>query len=186
MGSNDSIIEEIIRSYPTLSEKMCSLKYSISSSHGKDPTASAASVELPAEEQRRYKAIVSAIGHTMEAYQDGSMRMLFIRAFYWDNTPVDAVILKKVSCFNAREYRYDFIQAVSQRLQLCSCSDCIYWRKLFTGKSGSDVNACLYCNDTGRLRVHDGKRCYSKQLENKVSQATDANSAPAQKPEVSA
>ncbi|MET0016188.1 hypothetical protein [Oscillibacter sp.] len=162
MGSNDSIIEEIIRSYPTLAEKMQSLKYSISSSHGKDPTASAAAVELPAEERRRYHAINSAIRHTVQAYEDGQRRMKILRSIYW-NTEYGSDALKDVSALEASEYKRDFIQAVSQRLGMNDCTGCIYWRKLY-GAKGVDIPACMYCYDTSRPRVHDGSLCYSKCL----------------------
>ncbi|WP_312281033.1 hypothetical protein [Oscillibacter sp.] len=162
MGSNDAIIEEIIRSYPTLAEKMRSLRYSISCSHGKDPTASAASVELPAEERRRYQAINSSIRHTIQAYEDGQRRMKIIRSIYW-SIEYGSDALKEVSALEAREFQQDFIQAVSQRMGMNDCTGCIYWRKLF-GAGGVDIPACMYCYDTGRLRVHDGAQCYSKCL----------------------
>jgi hypothetical protein len=162
VGSNDSIIEEIIRSYPTLAEKMRSLKYSIGSSHGKDPTASAASVELPAEERRRYHAINSAIRHTVRAYDDGQRRIKIIRSTYW-SFEYGSDALKEVSALEAREFRADFIQAVSRRLGMNDCTGCIYWRKLY-GLSGADIPACMYCYDTGNPRAHDGSQCYSKCL----------------------
>jgi len=162
VGSNDAIIEEIIRSYPTLAEKMRSLKYSISSSHGKDPTASAASAELPAEERRRYQAINSAIRHTARAYEDGERRMRTIRSFYW-SIEYGFEALKEVSALEAREFQQDFIQAVSQRLGMNNCTGCIYWRKLY-GAEGADIPACMYCYDTGRPRIHDGNLCYCKCL----------------------
>ena len=139
MGSNDSIIEEIIRSYPTLVEKMQSLKYFLSSSHGNDPTVSAASVELPAEEQRRYDAILWAIRHTGQAYENGQRRMKVIRSIYW-SIEYGSDALKEVSALEAREFRQDFIRAVSQRLGMNDCAGCIYWRKLY-GARGADIPA---------------------------------------------
>ncbi|MEA4941946.1 hypothetical protein SDC9_134745 [bioreactor metagenome] len=161
MGSNDTIIEEIIRSYPMLAEKMQSLRYSICSSHSKDPTVSAASVELPAEEQRRYDAIRSAVRHTVQAYDDGSRRLLVIRSTYW-NITFGANALKEISALEAQEYLQDFVQAVSQRLGMNNCTGCVYWRKLFG--SQRSTYACHYCYETGRTRSHDEFQCYSKCL----------------------
>jgi hypothetical protein len=183
VGSNDSIIEEIIRSYPTLVEKIQSLKYSISSSHGKDPTASAASVELSAEERRRYDAILSAIRHTAHTYHDAPSRLLVIQATYWDGSSDRTHRLENVSWLDAREYRKDFIEAVSQRLGLNDCAGCIYYRELF-GKSRADILACLYCYDTGRTRSHDESRCFSKCLALKPAQAFDADQSTVRKWEV--
>ncbi len=183
MGSNDAIIEEIIRSYPTLAEKMRSLKYSISSSHGKDPTASAASAELPAEERRRYDAILSAIRHTAHTYHDAPRRLLVIQATYWGGMEDKTGLLESITYLDAQEYRKDFIEAVSQRLGLNDCAGCIYYRRLF-GESKAEISACLYCYDTGRTRSHDGTRCFSKCLEVKPAQDVDSDQRTVRKWEV--
>lgn len=162
MGKGESIVEDIIRSYPELAEKIRSLKYSISSSHGKDPTACAASVKLKPEEQRRYQAIRSAIQHTVQAHEDGSRRLLVIRSTYW-NITFGASALKDISALEAQEFKQDFVQAVSQRLEMNSCTGCIYWRKLFG--SQRSTYACHYCYETGRTRSHDELHCYSKCLD---------------------
>lgn len=161
MGEGESIVEDIIRSYPELMEKMRSLKYRISSSHGKDPTACAAFAELSAEEQRRYQAVSSAVQHTVHAYEDGARRLLVIRAVYW-NSAFCANALKGISALYAQEAKQDFVQAVSQRLGLDHCSGCIYWRKLLG--YGRSTYACHYCYETGRMRSHDTSQCYSKRL----------------------
>ncbi len=170
MGKGESIVEDIIRSYPELAEKMRSLKYSISSSHGKDPTACAASVELKPEEQRQYKAIRASIRHTIESYEDGQQRMQIIRSIYW-NIQYGTEALREISALAAREFRQDFIQAVSQRLGMSDCTGCIYWRKLY-GSRGADIFGCMYCYDTGSPRVHDGSQCYSKCLKKEIENET--------------
>ncbi len=166
MGKGDSIVEDIIRSYPELAEKMRSLKYSISSSHGKNPTACAAAVDLKPEEQRRYDAINSAVRHTARAYDDGQKRMKIIRSIYW-NTEYGSETLREVSALEACEFQQDFIRAVSQRLEMNNCTGCIYWRRLY-GNDRADIPACMYCYDTGKLRIHDGAQCYSKCLKAKL------------------
>ena len=160
MESRVSIIDDIIRSYPELAERMRCLKYS-ASVQGKDPTARAALVKLPREEQRRYRAITAAIQHTTRTYQDGIMRMLVIRSTYW--TPsLCWDELGSISASKALEYQHDFIQAVTQRLRLSDCNGCIHWRKLFG--SSIDVLSCMYCYDTGCLRICEDGHCYSKSL----------------------
>ncbi|MDN0033193.1 hypothetical protein [Oscillibacter ruminantium] len=183
MGKGESIVEDIIRSYPELAEKMRSLKYSISSSHGKDPTACAAAVKLPAEDQRRYNAILSAIRHTSHTYHDAPRRLLVIQATYWGDTAGKTALLGSVSYLDAEEYRKDFIEAVSQRLGLNDCAGCIYYRRLF-GESRADIMSCLYCYDTGRTRSHDGLRCFSKSLSQKQSKDSDADQRTVRKWEV--
>lgn len=167
-----SIVEDIIRSYPELKEKMRSLKYRISSSRGKDPTASAAFAELSAEEQRRYQAISTAVQHTVQAYEDGAKRLLVIRAVYW-NSALCINALKDISALESEEIRRDFVQAVSQRLGLDHCTGCIYWRKLL-GR-GWSTHACHYCYETGRLRSHDALRCYSKCLSGEKASGPSAD-----------
>lgn len=159
VGSGISIVEDIIRSYPELVEKMRCLKYSAS---GKDPTAHAAVVKLPRDEQRRYRAITAAINHTTRSYQDGYKRMLVIRSTYW--TPsLCWDELGSISASKALEYQHDFIRAVTQRLGISSCNGCIHWRKLFSSSS-NDVLACMYCYDTGQLHICEDGNCYSKCL----------------------
>ncbi len=165
MNNGTTIIEEIIQSYPDLKKKRLDLKYAVSGSNDDAPTASAAMAELPPEEQRRYDAILTAIRHTAHAYPDGARRLLVIQASYWGSS-TDNVLLKTISWLDAQEYRMDFVQAVVQRLGLNDCSDCIYWRQLF-GSRGIDAHACHYCYDTGMIRKHDERRCYSKCLEMK-------------------
>ncbi len=158
MENQVSIVEDIIRSYPELAEKLRRLKQSAG---GKDPTERAALAELPPEEQRRYDAVTFAMRHTACTFPDGIKRLAVIKATYW-NIPFSDT-LKKVSAAAAQEYRQDFIQAVAQRLELNDCDGCVYWRRLFN--SSNSVKACMYCYDTGGLRCHNGARCYSKRLE---------------------
>jgi hypothetical protein len=73
MENGISIIEDIIRSYPELSEKLQCLKCSgkgipYGSKIHSDPTAESILAELPPEEQRRYDAIRFAIKHTSRSY----------------------------------------------------------------------------------------------------------------------
>lgn len=168
MESKVSIIEDIIRSYPELAEKMRCLRLSpkLTQRGGKihsDPTADAALVELPPEQQRRYDAVNRALRHTRIKYQNGRERIRVIRLLYWSSRDSQAD-LENCSALTVQEYRQDFIRAVTEYLGLNHCEGCVYWRKFLDTRRGCGC-ACHYCYDTGKLRSHDGTRCYSKSLD---------------------
>lgn len=170
MENGISIMEDIIRSYPKLAERVrdrilagkISAYETVRRGHGgrSDPTAAAALAELPPEEQRCYEAIQWAIRHTQGKYQNGAERLFVIRLLYWSDA-AHRKILSQYSASAVREYQRDFIQAVAQKLGLCDCEGCSHWRDLL----GHDSKACHYCYDTGKPRSHDGIRCYSKSLD---------------------
>lgn len=170
MENGISIVEDIIRSYPKLAERVrdrmlagkIAAYEAVRRGRGgrRDPTADAALAELPSEEQRRYEAIQSAIQHTLRRYQNGNERLFIIRLLYWSDS-VHRAALAQYSASAVREYQRDFIQAVIQLLGLCDCEGCSHWRDLI----GNNSKACHYCYDTGKPRSHDGSRCYSKSLD---------------------
>lgn len=156
MENSTVLVENIIRSYPELQVKMSSLR---AACKGQDPTAAAATVELPPDEQRHYNAIVNAIHHT-KAYDDGARRLLFLYASYWGKVE-NQELLQGISWLTAQEYRADFIQIVSQKLDLHGCAGCMYWKPLLSSRV---IYGCHYCYETRMMRTYDEQGCYSKRL----------------------
>ena len=158
MQNSISIIEDIVRSYPEMVEKRNALRLEIGERCKQRPTEAAAIALLAPEDERRLNAIDIAIRHTYRLYDDGKLRMRLIQATYW-GFPFSTTI-ENISAETAQEWKHDFLQAVTQRLGLTTCENCIYWLPLRIG----GVMACQYCYQTGKLRIHDRNRCYSKQI----------------------
>lgn len=105
-------------------------------------------------------AVDGALKYTRQAYRDGQLRCNLITWKYWNGIKNPA--LDKISVTTSNEWERDFFREVAKRLNLESCTGCIYWRRV---NHEGTRNACFFCFDTGHLRKSDGVRCFSKQYE---------------------
>lgn len=159
MSGSISVVEDIVREYPFLLDELRNLRDS-KSWVGRDPTATAASVKLSADKQRRLSAVGHAYQQTKQLYDNGTERMAVIAALYWGANEEE--ILASVSAATAEEWKGDFLDAVSEQLGLRSCTGCIYRKPLFR----DGIKACLFCYETGQPRIYDGEQCFSRRLPN--------------------
>ena len=118
-----SYAKYMIRQYPALKARLEELQsQSVTANmsgmpHGggvSDPTADAATRELPPEKQRELEAVRGAVESTLAHKGTGRERLELIRLVYWANThTLEGAALKlHISYWTAQRWNGDFIETV--------------------------------------------------------------------------
>ena len=116
-----SYAKYMIRQYPALKARLDELQsQSVTANlsgmpHGggvSDPTADAATRELPTEKQREFEAVRGAVESTLAHKGTGRERLELIRLVYWANThTLEGAALKlHISSPTAKRWNGDFVR----------------------------------------------------------------------------